>query len=500
MRTALREGDEESRRERVAAAAPVGAGLAVLTERRSPRREQRAPASERDADELVPVRELLHRLLRLGAGQRPRLGGVRDQHARAHEGVAPLGGEAGRARGRARPPAGGGQRGPRRSRRVGVEECEARDEDCVSVQTGQVGLDEASVGAAVDRELAVHARDRSRRRAPVAREHGPDAAGAEGALEHIGSQIVSDASHAGRVGPRCGRPHSRVGSGSAGTEPDRRVVDSRAPDELEVEHHVADGGERDRHQRENRPDSCILVRMPYDLADFDVDAVRALTAELRALPAAPTVEDDAQVVAEHLRDALVGPDGGPALALARVYKTERFERISADLQEFAAGVLGEMPEPGVRCLTLLGTAGDEPAWNDRTLSSGHRAIPLPSEQFVERLPMVAGLIRNLGLDLGVVVTAPEGHEARELAGRTNNVFHVAEAVDDPWLPAQEEFIVPYAIRSAVGFGGILLTGDFFAVVLFSRVPVSEQVARTLKILAQPIAARFLPFAVRVLRR
>ncbi len=237
--------------------------------------------------------------------------------------------------------------------------------------------------------------------------------------------------------------------------------------------------------------------MPYELSTFDVDAVRALTAELRELPAAATIEEDAQQIARRLWESLVGPDGEPALALARVYKTERFERLSPDLQEFAAGVLGEVPEARVRCLTLLGTAGDEPAWNDRALSNGHRAIPLPSEHFVERLPMVAGLIQNLGLDLGVVVTAPEGHEARELAGRTHNVFHVAEAVGDPRLPAQDEFIVPYAIRSAVGFGGILLNGDFFAIVLFARVAVSDPVARTLKILAQPIAGRFLPFGVRV---
>ncbi len=240
--------------------------------------------------------------------------------------------------------------------------------------------------------------------------------------------------------------------------------------------------------------------MPYDLAHFDVDLIRPLTQELRELPTVETIEEDAQQIVEHLRSALVDPVGEPVLALARLYKTERFERLAPDLQEFAAGVLGEVPEPHVRCLTLLGTAGDEPAWNDRALSNGHRTIPLPSEQFIERLPMVAGLIRNLGLDLGVVVTPPEGHEARELAGRTNNVFHVAEAVGSSWLPAQDEFIVPYGIRSAVGFGGILLTGDFFAVVLFPRVAVSDAVARTLKILAQPIAARFLPFTAGVRRR
>ncbi|HWH05531.1 MAG TPA: hypothetical protein VNT23_03730, partial [Gaiellaceae bacterium] len=49
-------------------------------------------------------------------------------------------------------------------------------------------------------------------------------------------------------------------------------------------------------------------------------------------------------------------------------------------------------------------------------------------------------------------------------------------------------------RSAVGFGGILLTGDFYATVLFARVPISSAVARTLKILGLPLRMRLLPFA------
>ena len=55
------------------------------------------------------------------------------------------------------------------------------------------------------------------------------------------------------------------------------------------------------------------------------------------------------------------------------------------------------------CLALLATAGDEPDWNDRDRSRGHRAIPLASERMVEELPMIAQLIRQLGLDVGSVL-------------------------------------------------------------------------------------------------
>ncbi|HXH89605.1 MAG TPA: hypothetical protein VNI55_13485 [Gaiellaceae bacterium] len=234
-------------------------------------------------------------------------------------------------------------------------------------------------------------------------------------------------------------------------------------------------------------------RMGYLLEQFDVDDVRPLVDELRDLGPESTLADDAQLVAEHLYRSLVDEEGRPACALVRLYKSERFDALEPDVQEFVRRALGEEPAGDIRCLALLGTAGDEPAWNNRVLSAGHRAIPLPSEQFVARLPMVAQLITQLGLDLGVVVAAPSGSKAAELSQRTNDVFHVEQAAGSPYLPAQEEFVLPHKIASAVGFGGILLTGDFFSILLFSHVPVRDTVARTLKILAHPVRVRFLRF-------
>ncbi len=234
--------------------------------------------------------------------------------------------------------------------------------------------------------------------------------------------------------------------------------------------------------------------MPFPLQQFGVDDLRACSDELRALPgAAGSVADEAQLICEFLYGALVDEDGKPACPLVRLYKTERYGELEPELQDFARGLLdGSQVDDDVRCLTLLGTAGDEPAWNDRARSQGHRAIPLPSEEFVERLPMVAQLIRQLGLELGSVVTPPSGREVVELAQRTNDVFHVAEANGSPYLPAQD-FVAAHSIASAVGFGGVFMSGAFFSVVVFSRVPISEPVARTLKILAQPIRIRFLPY-------
>jgi len=232
----------------------------------------------------------------------------------------------------------------------------------------------------------------------------------------------------------------------------------------------------------------------FVLESFDVDDVRACGSELRDLPQGDrSLAEDAQAICEYFYRSFVDANGDPACALVRLYKTERFSDLDPDLQDFARSSSDVEPTDELRCLTLMGTAGAEHAWNDRSLSAGHRAIPLPSEEFVERLPMVAQLIRQLGIDIGVVVAPPTGHEARVLAQTFHEVFHVPVAAGSPYLPAQD-FVAEHGIESAVGFGGIMLAGDFFAVVMFCRVPISDPVARTIKILTQSIRVRFLPFS------
>ena len=239
--------------------------------------------------------------------------------------------------------------------------------------------------------------------------------------------------------------------------------------------------------------------MPIDAVDlrsFSLDALDPLADFIRSVGAqARSGEDAAQRIVtylyEHLRD---GQTGDAACPLVRLYKTHPYGSLEPDLQEFAAALLpdGAAPADDVRCLTLLGTAGDLPEWNSRHASVGHRAIPLASEQMVSRLPMVAQLIAQLGLEVATVVAPPKDRLV-DLAQRTYDVFHVPEAAGSPYLPAQD-FVERHGIRSAVGFGGMLFSGDLYAAVLFSRVPVPRAAARALRILALPMRVALLRFA------
>src|ERR1051325_3857146 len=221
-----------------------------------------------------------------------------------------------------------------------------------------------------------------------------------------------------------------------------------------------------------------------DLSCLTLSDMTRLGPELRRLDGqAESMEAVAQAIGLRLYEEFTSErPSGPSCALVRTFVTLPYEALTPGEQQAAAGLLSTDPVPGLKCLTLLATAGIEPEWNDRRKSVGHQAIPLPSERGVARLPMIAQLIRQLGLDIATVL-APSPELVVDLTQHTFNVFHVAEAVGSPHIPAQQAFVIPYGIRSVVGFGGVLPPGELFATILFSRVPITRDAADLFKTLA-----------------
>jgi hypothetical protein len=69
------------------------------------------------------------------------------------------------------------------------------------------------------------------------------------------------------------------------------------------------------------------------------------------------------------------------------------------------------------------------------------------------------------------------------------VFHVEDALGSPYIPAQE-FVTSFGIKSVLGFGGILGTGDLFAVILFATVHVPASAADRFRTLALDVKGAF----------
>jgi hypothetical protein len=94
---------------------------------------------------------------------------------------------------------------------------------------------------------------------------------------------------------------------------------------------------------------------------------------------------------------------------------------------------------------------------------------------VERFPMIAQLVRQLGLTTAELVRTPAGI-IRELEQRRFGVFHVPVAAGSPFVPAQRDFVEPQRIASVLGFGGILPDGELFAMIMFARVSIPAATA------------------------
>ncbi|MBV7337460.1 GAF domain-containing sensor histidine kinase [Chloroflexi bacterium TSY] len=209
---------------------------------------------------------------------------------------------------------------------------------------------------------------------------------------------------------------------------------------------------------------------------------------------ATSMEEVANRTVRYLYDHLVDPQSNErSCVLIRLFKTHPYNELDLDLGESIREISGGVPkDPEMKCLTLLATAGIKPEWNDRRMSVGHRISPLSGVDISVQYPMFSQLIQQFGLDLDVVVH-PSPALLVDLEHKTFNVFHVAEAAGSPYIPAQTDFVAPFAIQSVVGFGGMLPKGNLFTVILFSKVPIPRETAECFKTLALNVKMALLPF-------
>jgi hypothetical protein len=231
--------------------------------------------------------------------------------------------------------------------------------------------------------------------------------------------------------------------------------------------------------------------MSFSLQQFDLAEMLRCGRELgRAAMGATTLEDAAGRVVRYLYDGCRDEATGEReCALVRFFITQPYRSMPGEMRDAACRLLGSPPAvQTLNCLALLATAGDEPQWNDRRQSAGHQAIPLPDVRMVQQVPMLAELFRSLGVDQHALVTRDAELLFSEGDGKMYRVFFVPEAEGSPFIPAQEEFVRPYGIRSVLGWGGVLHGGELFAVILFTRVPIPQQSAERFRHVALDVKA------------
>ena len=209
---------------------------------------------------------------------------------------------------------------------------------------------------------------------------------------------------------------------------------------------------------------------------------------------ADCMEDASNLIIKYLYENLIDKKTAEKnCILARFFKTHPYGKLTPDLQEYVRDILGQNQiADDLKCLTLLATNGELPEWNSRYKSVGHKAIPLVSEDAIARIPMISQLIKQLGLNLEIVLRT-DPNLLIDSEQRMYNVFYVANALGSSHIPSQTSFVIPFGVKSVIGFGGLLPSGEMFAVLMFLRVVVPQTIVDLVRPLALNVKTAILAF-------
>ncbi len=187
----------------------------------------------------------------------------------------------------------------------------------------------------------------------------------------------------------------------------------------------------------------------------------------------PSLEEAAQcymtILYEELYDSIV---------LARLFIMIPFGNLPKENQEFAmnlarSAAINERIEDQTMVLSLLASRGAKPEWNDRRHSKDHKGIPMISSDYIDRIPMMSRLLKQLGAGIDWI----DNNDTELVAKSFENisgVFYVRDAqseVDQQGrkIIAAQDFVTTHSIKTVFGIGGCYLgTSLFFSTIIFVR--------------------------------
>jgi hypothetical protein len=190
-----------------------------------------------------------------------------------------------------------------------------------------------------------------------------------------------------------------------------------------------------------------------------------------------TLEDAAQVVTDVLYEEF-----SDSVILVRFFATVPFGELPAANRSFVAKLadrqnITNLIKDETLVLSLLGTRGTEPAWNNRRRSEGHVGIPLASADFIDRIPMMSRLAKEVGLNLGWI-DRQEAIVIKTFAG-LSGVFYVPDAktaVDDQGrkIISAGDFVRDYNVETVFGLAtGYPVSKTFLTLIAFCRETIEK---------------------------
>jgi hypothetical protein len=204
--------------------------------------------------------------------------------------------------------------------------------------------------------------------------------------------------------------------------------------------------------------------------------------------AAKYLEEGAQALASGFFDTF-----NESIVLARVFATVPFGELPATNRAFVAELAGSAElKPTTPVLSLIGTRGLEPDWNDRRRSKGHVGIPIVSSSFVDAIPMISRLLKDVGVPIEWFDTHDTDVVTHKL-GQSMGLFFVedaSEAVDerDRKIIAAQDFVARYGVKSVFGTCGFYDNGQLAVLVVFCREAFSRESVELLAVIGTFLGA------------
>jgi hypothetical protein len=219
-----------------------------------------------------------------------------------------------------------------------------------------------------------------------------------------------------------------------------------------------------------------------DVASADVSG---LLKDAVSIKGEPTVEGVAQKFTEMLYKHFT-----ESLVLIRLFATIPAGRLPKPSQAFvkalaaSAGVSDQVTDKTM-VLSLLGTSGELPEWNNRRRSMGHVGIPLASVRFVDSIPMMSRLLKEIGMDLEWIDDWDTKIVSKGFLSRSTGMFFVEEAATaedqhERKIIAAQDFVSRHGVKTVFGFGsGFQGTPTLVVLIAFTREKLTRATVRPL---------------------
>ena len=227
------------------------------------------------------------------------------------------------------------------------------------------------------------------------------------------------------------------------------------------------------------------VNLVYIVSTFRHYQLSQLTDLRRRISESLSARASLQEAAQTFVDSLY-PQFEESTVLVRVFSTMAFrelpKREKDSVRNLAASRNCESElEEETTVVSLLGTRGKKPNWNDRYLSKKRLAIPLLRPSFIKTIPVVSVLSAHSVTGVGWI----EKQRAKILVttvGQMARMVFVDDAATSltnegfKTVPAQN-FVWDHEVKTVIGLGGAYLSGAFVSIMIFTNETIAVELVK-----------------------